>query len=65
MYRHVGIGYRIRFKQGIGTAFGQQMLVALRADLTIDDDVRHVDPLGTQLARHALGEGAQGEFGGS
>jgi len=41
------------------------MLVAFRADLTIDDHVRHMDPVRTELARHALGEGAQGEFGGS
>ena len=28
-------------------------------------NVRHMDPVRTELARHALGEGAQGESGGS
>jgi hypothetical protein len=41
------------------------VLVAFGADLTIDDHVCHMDPVRTELARHALGEGAQGEFGGS
>jgi hypothetical protein len=36
---------------------------ALAIDPTVDDDVRHVDTLGAELARHALRDGAQAGLG--
>src|SRR5262249_22835292 len=59
----VGLGDGIRFQQRILRSLARQMSVALGPDLPIDDDVRDVDALGTQLARHRLSQRAQAEFG--
>lgn len=45
---------RFGFDQAVRPPLAYQVLVPIRANLTIDDDVRHMDTPRTQFAGHAL-----------
>ena len=68
----IGIGDGFRIHQLIGFEIGQRLLAAARLDALaherrvdagVDDEMRDVDVLRSQFARHALRHGAQAELG--
>ena len=63
MEHEIGFGDLIRLEQRIRSALLEQRFVARRANLTVDDDMRHVNTFGPELARQALGYSPEGEFG--
>src|SRR5712691_6156124 len=58
----IGLRDRLRLEHAVGAAPVGARIAARSLDAAIDDEMRDMDVLRRQLARHALGEAAQTEL---
>ena len=58
----VGVGDGLRVEYSVRAAPCLLITWTIGTNLTVDDDMRHMDAAGLELARHALGDGTQSEL---